>query len=110
MLRAPLFVLLAGLLVMSSAGLTGQDKKDDPPAKVKGFLPPNYKKLGLTDAQTQDIYKIQAKYAAEIDALEAKIKAVKGTREKEIKAVLTPEQKKRLEEIQTGKDKEKKDK
>jgi len=114
MLRASMFAFLLGtLLVLSADGLVGQEKKDDPKAakkdepagKVKGQLPPNYKKLGLTDAQVQDIYKIQAKYAAELAALKAKEDAVKATRDKEIRAVLTPEQKKRLEELQTGKDK-----
>lgn len=119
MLRVSMLAfLLGGLLMLSADGLVGQEKKeepkaakkDEPPGKVKGFLPNNFKKLGLTDAQVQDIYKIQAKYAAEIDAHEAKIKELKGTRDKEVRAVLTPDQKKRLEEIQTGKDKEKSDK
>lgn len=35
--------------------------------------------------------------------MEAKIKELKGARDKEMKAVLTPEQKKRLEEILLGK-------
>ena len=43
----------------------------------------------------------------EINKLEAKIKELKAAREKEEKAVLTAEQKKRLEEILTGKDKDK---
>ncbi|HEY1191386.1 MAG TPA: hypothetical protein VGE74_27375, partial [Gemmata sp.] len=59
----------------------------------------------LSDSQVQDVYKVQGKYNDEIDKLEAKIKELKGTRDKEMKALLTPEQKKRLEDIQTGKDK-----
>jgi hypothetical protein len=116
MVRASLFALLAGMIVVSAGGISGQEgkkdekKKDEPAGKVKGFLPANFKKIGLSDSQTQDIYKIQAKYAKDIDELEAKVKELKGARDKEIKAVLTPEQKKRLEDIQTGKDKEKKDK
>jgi len=42
-------------------------KKDDPPVKVKGFLPMNWGKIGLSDDQKQEIYKIQAKYGGEID-------------------------------------------
>lgn len=109
-----LAVLFGSLLLLSSDGLVGQEaKKDDPKAKkadepvgkFKGFLPPNYKKLGLSEAQVQEIYKIQSKYNTEIDKYEAKIKELKGTRDKEVKGVLTPEQKKRLDDILTGKDK-----
>ncbi|MBY0513347.1 MAG: hypothetical protein K2P78_05490 [Gemmataceae bacterium] len=113
MFRASLFVLLVGLLVVSAGHLTGQDpKKDDPKTtekkddpKAKGFLPQNWGKLGLTDAQKQDVYKIQNKYNADIDKLEAQIKDLKAVRDKEMKAVLTPEQKKRLDDILLGKDK-----
>ncbi len=106
-------VLFPGVLtavLVASGGITAQDskkevKKDDPVPKAKGFLPPNYTKLGLTDVQKQDVYTIQAKYNTEIDKLEAKIKELKASRDKEVKAVLTPEQRKRLEEILLGKDK-----
>lgn len=118
MYRAGCLALFTAMLVLSG-GLVGQDnkpkedpkkdvkdaKKDEPTAKAKGVLPPNWKKLGLTDAQVQDIYKVQTKYNEEINKLEAKIKELKAAKDKEEKAVLTPEQKKRLDEILTGKDK-----
>ena len=109
-----LVFLLGGLLVLSSDAIVGQEakkddpktaKKDEPPTKFKGMLPPNFKKIGLSEAQVQEVYKIQGKYNSEIDKYEAKIKALKGTRDKEVRAVLTPEQKKRLDDILTGKDK-----
>jgi hypothetical protein len=119
MFRAGFLALFTCLLVLSG-GSVGQDKKDEPkkddkkvdkkeepPAKMKGVLPQNWKKLGLSDNQVQDIYKIQNKYNEEIGRLDAKIKELKATRDKEERAILTPEQKKRLEDIQTGKDKEK---
>jgi hypothetical protein len=118
MFRAGLLALFTGLLVLSG-GTVGQDnkpkedpkkddkKKDEPVGKLKGVLPPNWKKLGLTDSQVQDIYKVQNKYNDEISKLESQIKELKAKREKEEKAVLTPEQKKRLDEILTGKDKDK---
>ena len=106
-------LLLTGLLALAG-GVAGQDpakdppkeepKKTDPPMKLKGFLPMHWGKLGLSDDQKQTVYKIQAKYAAEIDKLEAKIKEIKASRDKEMKAVLTPEQRKRLEDILLGKD------
>ncbi len=105
MFRVSLLALVLGVGALST-DLTGQDKKtSDPPAKFKGVLPPNWKKIGLTDAQVQEVYKVQGKYNEEIDKLEAKIKELKATRDKEMKAVLTAEQKKRLEDILTGKDK-----
>jgi Spy/CpxP family protein refolding chaperone len=112
MFRACVPVLFGAMLVLSG-GLSGQEKDDPKPAKkdeggptkFKGQLPPNWKKIGLTDEQVQTVYKIQSKHNEEIDKLEAKIKEHKAARDKELKAVLTPEQKKRLEEILLGKDK-----
>ncbi len=120
MFRAALLALFTGLLVLSG-GIVGQEtktkedpkkdvkpddkKKEDTGAKAKGVLPPNWKKLGLSDAQVQDIYKVQNKYDAEIDKLQAKIDELKANRTKDMKAVLTAEQKKRLDDILTGKEK-----
>jgi hypothetical protein len=101
---------LFGAMLVLSGGLIGQeprkdDKKSDPTPKVKGVLPMNWGKIGLSDEQRQQIYKIQNKYDEEIDKLEAKIKELKNSRTKEMRAVLTADQKKRLEEILLGKDK-----
>lgn len=113
MYRAGFLALFACLLVLSG-GLVGQDKKDEPKKedkktdasiKVKGMLPSNWGKLGLSDAQVQEVYKIRGKHNDEIDKLKAKIKELETARDKESKAVLTPEQKKRLDDILTGKDK-----
>jgi hypothetical protein len=112
MFRASLFALLAGLIVLSG-GLIGQEKKtkeepkqdakkDEPPMKAKGVLPPNWKKVGLTDPQVQEIYKVQNKYDAEIDKLQAKIEELKANRTKDMRAVLTADQKKKLDEILSG--------
>lgn len=107
--RLCVFALFSAMFVLSG-GLSGQDRKDDskkndPPGKVKGMLPQYWGKLGLSDEQKQTIYKIQNKHDAEIDKLEAKIKELKDTRLKEMRAVLSPDQKKKLEEILLGKDK-----
>jgi peptidoglycan hydrolase CwlO-like protein len=109
MFRVCVCVLFGAVLTLSS-GVVGQDakkeqKKDEATTKFKGQLPNNWKKLGLTDAQVQEVYKIQSKHNEEIDKLEAKIKELKAAMDKERRAVLTAEQKKRLEEILIGKDK-----
>jgi hypothetical protein len=118
MYRAFVFALFSALLVMA-AGSFGQDtkpkedpkttetkkddktteKKDDPAVKMKGRLPTHWTKLGLSEKQVQDVYKVQAKYGDEIAKLESKIAELKAAQVKEEKAILTPEQKKRLEEI-----------
>jgi hypothetical protein len=103
-----ILMLACGVFALSG-GLLGQeakkDEKKDPPVKAKGMLPPNWGRIGLSDDQKQTIYKIQGKYGEEIDKLEAKLKELRTTRDKEMKGVLTAEQKKRLEEILIGKDK-----
>jgi hypothetical protein len=111
MSRLCAFVLFATMLVLSG-GLVGQEpkkeatqpgKKDDPPAKAKGMLPANWKKIGLSESQVQEIYKIQNKYGDEIDKLEAKIKELRAAMAKDRLAVLSQDQKKKLDEILTGK-------
>lgn len=103
MFRVLIPAVVVAALVASGGTPAQEAKKDDPAPKAKGFLPQNYAKLGLTDTQKQQVYDTQAKYNTEIDKLEARIKELKTARDKEVKAVLTPEQKKRLEEILLGK-------
>jgi Spy/CpxP family protein refolding chaperone len=78
-----------------------KDAKADPKTetKAKGQLPQNWKQLGLTDDQTQKVYKVQTKYNEDIDKLKAQIEELKAKMAKERNEVLTPEQKKRLEDI-----------
>ena len=76
-------------------------KKKDP-VRLKGYLPRNYKKLGLTDKQVQAIYKVQGGYKDRIEELQATIKKLKQEQDDKVEAVLTPEQLKRLKEIRSG--------
>jgi hypothetical protein len=87
---------LAALLI--GGGLYGQDKKDDP-VKVKGVLPANWGKLGLSDEQKQKIYKVQADFDQKLAALEKQIKELKAQEKTEMEKVLTDAQKARLKEI-----------
>jgi len=90
--------------LIAGGGLLGQDKKEakDPPTKFKGFLPPNWGKLGLTDSQKQAVYKTQTEYKQKIDSLKAQIAKLQEEERAEMLKVLTPEQKKRLAELLTG--------
>jgi len=95
---------VAPLLVVALFGsslLMGDDKVD--PIIVRVQLPPNYKQLGLTPKQKNDILKIRAKYAAEIQELEQKIKDLKKQEKTAYESVLTAAQKARLQEIRNGK-------
>lgn len=113
MFSVRLSVFLVGLLVVTG-GLSGQEKaakKDDPKetkkaeptAKVRGQLPQNWGKLGLSDDQKQKVYSIQAKYGEEIDKLESQIRELKQKMAKERLEVLTADQKKKLEDINRAK-------
>jgi Spy/CpxP family protein refolding chaperone len=101
MRRVSLAVLVLGLLSIGG-GLIGQDKKEAPKddAKVKGALPFGWGKanLGLTDEQKQKIYSIDNKYDAEIESLKKKMDDLKKKKIDEQVAVLTAEQKKKLED------------
>ncbi len=72
--------------------------KEDEPGKLRGQLPKGWGKIGLSDEQKQAIYRIQNKYNAEIERLQAKINELKTARDKEMRDILTPEQRKRLEQ------------
>jgi Spy/CpxP family protein refolding chaperone len=95
---APALALGVALAGYAQAPKPAEPKKEEP-KRLTGQLPTYWKMLGLTDKQVQEVYKIQGKYNAEIDTLEAKIKELKEKMGKERLEVLTAEQKKRLEEI-----------
>lgn len=92
------FVVALGFALTSAQA---QDKK-------KGFLPPNFGKLGLSDEQKQKVYTIQAKYKAEKDDLNKKLKKITDDQNAEIAGVLTPDQKEKLKEITSFEKTEKK--
>jgi Spy/CpxP family protein refolding chaperone len=91
--------LVVAVALLAGPMLQGQDKKDDTPAKVKGVLPANWGKLGLTDEQKQKVYKVQADYNDKIGVLEKQLKDLKATEKSEMEKVLTDAQKARLAEL-----------
>jgi TolA-binding protein len=102
-MKLRLFAGLTALAVAVIAGgwLMGDDKKPDDP-KVRGQLPAHFKKLGLTDAQVQSIYKIEASYKEKIDALQQQIDDLKKAEHADVDNVLTDAQKTALKGLQTG--------
>jgi hypothetical protein len=93
--------LAVGLL--AGGFLMGDDKKpDEPTTKLKGKLPTHFKKLGLSDKQIQDIFKIEAGYTDKTDALKKQLADLTKAEHQEEMNVLTDEQKTHLKELQTG--------
>jgi hypothetical protein len=117
MLRVRAVISMCAVALLFGGMLHGQDKKDtkdtkDTP-KLKGQLPPNWGKLGLSDKQKQDVYKVQADYKDKMADLEKQLKDLKAKQKTDMEKVLTKEQKDRLREILGAKapdDKKDKDK
>jgi hypothetical protein len=98
-------VTALAVVVLGGGWLLGDDPKkpdDLTPAKMRGFLPAHFKKLGLTDKQVQDVYKIQTEYRDKIEALQKQIDDLKKSEKGEVDKVLTDDQKSRLKEILLG--------
>ncbi len=100
-LRFVVPLLVVGLL--SSGFLLGQGKKTDKePIIVSKRLPNNYKQLGLSTKQKNEIYRIHAKYAVEIEKLKQQLEALREQEKVDTENVLTAAQKARLREIRGG--------
>ena len=89
--------------MLAGGFLVGDDKKPDEPAtKLKGKLPAHFKKLGLSDKQMQDIFKIEAGYTDKIEALTKQLADLKKAEKHDVDNVLTDEQKTHLKELLTA--------
>jgi len=67
-----------------------------PAGDAKRRLPRYYGTLGLTDAQREKIYGVQAKYRPEIEKLEKQLADVRAKQEADLRKILSTEQKKQL--------------
>jgi len=103
--RVRILVAAFALVIVSSPWVAGDDAKAtrDPAPKMRGQLPQNWGKLGLSDEQKQKIYEVQSKHRAKIETLEKQIAELKDQQRKDMEAVLTAAQKARLREIVAGK-------
>jgi hypothetical protein len=94
--------VLLGLVVvafLTGGFLSGDEPKKEAPAKGRASLPANWSKLGLTDTQKQDVYKIRGEFGAKIDALRQQIRDLQNEERQALAKVLTDAQKQRLREI-----------
>jgi hypothetical protein len=78
------------------------DDKDPPVVVVRGTLPTHYKRLGLSDEQKENVYKIRGRYKARIDALTKQIRDLQKEERTKLEEVLTEAQKTRLKELRAG--------
>lgn len=79
-----------------SAEKAAQEKERVKPKKGIHRLPPHYGGV-VDDEQRAKIYKIQDEYQPKIEALEAQLKNLRKERDGKIEALLTPEQKQKID-------------
>lgn len=102
-----LCTLLAAGLAMSfstSASAADDAKPEKPAAKkaraeARGYLPAYYRDV-VDGVQRDQVYEIQKKYDGEMRELSQKLKEVTAKRDAEIEALLRPEQKEKLKQLQ----------
>ena len=90
------------LLVESTVGQEKSASKPTPAKVAKkpaGRLPAHYGKLGISSDQRAKIYGVQATYKKQIADLQKQIDGLKAKQNTEVQAVLTADQKKKLDEI-----------
>jgi TolA-binding protein len=85
MSRLRVFLLLFALVGLCSPWVEGQDKPRDrePAPRMRGQLPQNWGKLGLTDEQKQKVYKVQNEFRPKIEALQRQISELRDQERKE---------------------------
>ena len=101
LLPAMAMALVLGL-VLNDGRVNGDDQEDGkavaetkevkkPRAKARGRLPAYFSAV-VSPEQRKAVYALQAKYAEQMTSLEAQIATLKTQRNKEVDAVLKPEQ------------------
>lgn len=97
--------IAAGLVLLGMALVVGTGLSGGGGGKIKGQLPPQWKKLDLGKDQVIKIYTIQTKYREKIKALEVQLSELKDKQKGEMLDVLTDEQKAKLRKILLGEEK-----
>ena len=88
----------SGDIQMSPAVAPADQTAAGADVKLHGRLPQFYSKLDVSTEQRQKIYKIQASYAAKMDALEKQLQDLKAQCNAEARTVLTADQQAKLDE------------
>lgn len=105
-LTASLILSLAGALISNGPTTIGQEKEKEPAKtrkaeRAKRRLPNFYSDI-VTDEQRKKIYEIQEKYEKQLNDLNEQLLALTKKQSDEIEAVLSDEQKSRIEEARTA--------
>lgn len=66
---------------------------------AEGRVPAYYAQIGLSKEQRTKVLEVQASYAAKIDTLRKQIADMEAKRDVEVRATLTDDQKKKLDEL-----------
>ncbi len=98
-IRSALLLLLAITVATAAQPIRAADGpvKKTQLRKARGRLPAYYASV-VTEEQRDQVYKIQQEYNPKIEALEKQLDAVRNERNEKIAAVLTPEQRKQVDE------------
>ena len=89
-------VWIDSVVAQPKAEVAKAQQKQAKKKQVKGRLPPHYGQI-VDEGQRQRIYRIQAGYNPKIEALQAELDVLVEQRDAEIRAVLSPEQQRRLD-------------
>jgi hypothetical protein len=95
-------VLMSVVVLLLAGAAWSQDPAPPPVVKVRGTLPPLYKKLGLSSAQQQEVYKIRASTRMKVDQLQAQIDQLKRQEKVDLDKVLTDAQRALLRDLRAG--------
>ncbi len=77
---------------------SGDSAKPDAKKELKGRLPPYYSKV-VDETQRGAIYKIDEEYAPKLKDLHSQLDALTAERDKKVRAVLTADQQKKVDEL-----------
>lgn len=96
--------LVVGLMLCCGLGPAGIQADDAPTvqqdnAERRGPLPYYFGKLGMSDGQKQQAYKVQDEYDAKIEDLKNQLKALLAERDQKLESLLSPGQKLRYKEL-----------
>jgi hypothetical protein len=100
--------LLAGCAVVAAIGVLSSDsvnsqEKKDVKLKHKGAIPQRWSKLGLSDKQKDEVYRLQDEHWNKLDPIREQIAILDAQLVKNRLGVLTEEQRKKLREMVAGK-------
>jgi translation initiation factor 2B subunit (eIF-2B alpha/beta/delta family) len=90
---------LAATLLCGALFAAGDDKAASKTGKKNQRRLPAYYAQVISADQREQIYKIQEKFAPQIKELQDKLQAVRAQRDSALRAVLTPEQQKKLDAL-----------